>query len=86
MKYICVKCGIDWNDGDEIDGPSHGLCKDCIIDTLTPKYRQKQLKEGYFDCFGKSCGYCQNIDCLYYSLCVEHSLPSNWEIQKHNSL
>lgn len=41
--------------------------------------RDAQLKNGYFDCFGRaSSGYCDQFGCTYYTDCMEMSrvIPS----------
>lgn len=36
--------------------------------------RRKQRLDGYFDCFGRAtAGYCDQVGCTYYKLCMEIS-------------
>ena len=71
MMFQCIKCLMTWGDGQpEVDGYSHGLCASCLKDALTPLYRKRQAREGNFDCFGKSSGFCDQYDCKYRHVCV----------------
>lgn len=71
MMYQCIRCQITWGEGcPERDGYSHGLCPACLKEALTPLYRQRQIREGHFDCFGRSSGYCDQWGCSYRSVCL----------------
>ncbi|GLI35358.1 hypothetical protein DAMNIGENAA_27910 [Desulforhabdus amnigena] len=73
MKFQCIRCQITWGEGNpEIEGYSHGLCKYCLKEALTPLYRNRQTKEGNFDCFGKACGFCDQYTCKYRDLCLSN--------------
>jgi hypothetical protein len=86
MKYQCIKCQVTW--GNEEPGEnyySHGLCLPCLKETITPLYRKRQKAEGYFDCFGKAWGYCDQNDCKYRGLCLfPQSLPSQQPVSTFN--
>ena len=71
MKFKCINCGKEWGRGNpEKDGYSHGVCKKCLKLGLTEIYRKRQVEEGSFDCFAKSSGYCDRLDCKYRELCL----------------
>lgn len=71
MKYQCTKCFGVWGEGNpEIEGYSHGLCANCLIEQLTPLYRKRQGREGNPDCFRKSLGNCLQTWCSYHKLCT----------------
>lgn len=72
MTYQCIKCHATWENGKpDSDGYySHGLCASCLKDALIPLYRKRQAREGNFDCFGKSSGFCDQTDCKYRALCI----------------
>jgi len=72
MKFQCIKCCTVWGNGNpEVEGFSHGLCKVCLRETLTPTIRRKQLREGFFDCFGRASCYCDQIGCKYRNVCLQ---------------
>ncbi len=73
MLYECCKCGKQWivEDNDKNEIPSHGLCFQCMKQSLTPIYRARQKRESNPDCFGKANGYCDQLKCIYYKICVE---------------
>jgi hypothetical protein len=72
MKYQCIRCQTIWGEGEpELDGYSHGLCKPCLKEALTPLYRKRQLQEGTFDCFGRASEYCDQCACKYRSVCLQ---------------
>jgi hypothetical protein len=73
MKNKCIICGHEWGVWleNEVEEFSHGLCKGCVKRELLPKIRNKQLKEGNWDCFGKSKGYCNQELCKYLSVCTK---------------
>ncbi len=72
MIYQCIKCQETWENGKPTsDGYySHGLCAPCLKDALIPLYRKRQAREGNFDCFGKSSGFCDQTNCTYRQLCI----------------
>ncbi len=71
MKFQCIKCLVTWGEGDpEVEGYSHGLCLTCLKETLVPTVRRKQLREGNFDCFGRSGCYCDQHTCKYREVCL----------------
>jgi len=72
MKYVCVNCKKEWREiAPEEEGFSHGLCSSCLKKALIPIYRDRQKKEGNFDCFGTSLGYCDQGACKYRPVCLE---------------
>lgn len=76
MKNQCIRCRGVWGEGDpETEGYSHGLCPDCLRDTLAPLYRKRQLAEGNFDCFAKSSGFCDQVKCKYREVCLKPRPP-----------
>lgn len=78
--FRCIECGEFWYvDGTSVDN-SHGLCPPCAKKILTQLFRKRQLKEGNFDCFGKSQGFCDQSNCLYRELCLSH-FPGPREIE-----
>jgi len=81
MVYQCVKCGKIWGRGRK-DDISHGLCRRCLKECLTPIYRQRQLREKNFDCFGKCSGYCDQLTCKYRELCVDSTGNISIQMQK----
>jgi hypothetical protein len=71
MKFQCIKCQVTWGEGDpEAEGYSHGLCLTCLRETLLPTVRRRQLREGYFDCFGRATCYCDQQQCKYRQVCL----------------
>ncbi len=71
MMYQCFRCKSTWGEGrPEVEGYSHGLCAPCLKEALTPIYRKRQVREGHFDCFGKSAGYCDQYSCKYRDVCL----------------
>lgn len=93
MIYQCINCKCKWaTNGDDVNIEtkeiSHGLCKECLSIRLLHIYRTKQLKEGNFDCYGKSNGYCDQKKCLYRELCMNASfiLKKSKEKEKHCEL
>lgn len=73
MQYACIRCNKRWNNGLEEKDPdgliSHGLCKDCARTLLIPTIRRKQLREGFWDCFGKAERFCDR-NCKYRMVCL----------------
>jgi hypothetical protein len=71
MKFQCIKCQVTWGTGNpEEEGYSHGLCKACLRETLTPTVRRKQIREGNFDCFGRAVCDCDQMACKYRDVCL----------------
>ena len=73
--YICIRCRKTWEveDGDVNPIPSGSLCKPCLKESLTTTYRNRQTREGNFDCFGKASGYCDQSQCKYREICLIES-------------
>ena len=75
MKFNCIKCDNiwgEWLEGEDREFYSSGLCKECAKEVLIPKIRNRQLKEGLWDCFGKAYhGYCDQLFCKYISSCIK---------------
>lgn len=72
MKFKCIHCDVEWGDGDPVkEGFSHGLCKRCLKLGLTETYRKRQKNEGYYDCFARSDGFCDQLNCSYRKICLE---------------
>jgi len=65
MTYICVKCRRTWHDGDPTDDYSGGICDECITEYV----RQRQLKNGFNDCFKRATEECSHDNCTYWDLC-----------------
>jgi hypothetical protein len=36
-----------------------------------PTIRRKQLREGFFDCFGRASCYCDQSGCKYRNVCLQ---------------
>jgi hypothetical protein len=73
MMYECVRCRGRWGEFDKNNDDgflSHGLCKDCLRDSLTLLYRKRQRKEGNPDCFAKASDYCDQFACCYRYVCL----------------
>lgn len=71
MTYQCINCKNFWvTNNESTKDISHGLCKNCARERLAPIYRNKQLLEGNFDCFGRANGYCDQMFCKYKELCL----------------
>ena len=71
MKFQCIKCKCEWGQGNpDLEGYSHGLCRDCLKEGVIPIYRRRQLQEGNWDCFGKAADYCDQCECKYRQLCI----------------
>jgi hypothetical protein len=60
---------------------SHGSCKLCIRERLIEVSRRRQIKEGYYPCFGTAVdGHCsEQGKCKYYNSCV----TTQEEIEDH---
>jgi hypothetical protein len=71
MVTQCISCKCTWGEFDEDDSiMSHGLCKKCVKKRLEKTIRNNQIKEGNFDCFGKSKNYCDQHNCKYREICL----------------
>ena len=74
IKVKCIKCGTEWDKEASIpyeqDEYTGGLCDACFRNTLAPLIRERQRREGSFDCFGKAKGFCDQRECKYYAWCV----------------
>ena len=71
MTYQCIACKKNWITNDLVtEDISHGFCKECVRERLAPIYQKKQLDEGHFDCFARSMGYCDQINCKYRPICI----------------
>ncbi|OEU52794.1 MAG: hypothetical protein BA872_02415 [Desulfobacterales bacterium C00003060] len=74
LRVKCMKCGIEWEKETSISwGPediTSSLCDDCFMEVISPVIHKKQLKEGNFDCFGKSGNYCDQLQCKYRQWCI----------------
>lgn len=76
LTYQCINCMVTWDveEGNCDDGfLSHGLCLDCLRLALTPLYRRHQLRDGHFDCFGKSGTFCDQENCKYKEICLREN-------------
>lgn len=72
MKFRCLKCKTTWGTGNpKEEGYSDGFCKPCARKQLLHLLRKKQREQGNFDCFGKSKGFCDQINCTYRIFCVD---------------
>ena len=65
MDYVCIKCGAKWEDHHPAEGPSGGLCLDCLIAYV----RGKQRFHGYEECFKTKGCFCPKKECTYFELC-----------------
>jgi hypothetical protein len=76
MTYQCINCRTTWethhHNADNLI--SHGLCGKCLKEALKPLYRKRQRREGHFDCFGKAECYCDQLKCMYRTVCLEQSI------------
>lgn len=68
MDYVCIKCRKKWTDGDESNHPSGALCTKCTTEYI----RDKQIKEGNKDCFGRATEYCTE-KCKWKRYCLTYS-------------
>jgi hypothetical protein len=67
VEYICIKCRRTWSEGKDAEGPSGGLCDQCITEYI----RKKQRKEGHKDCFRRATEECSE-DCKYKTECLKY--------------
>jgi len=65
MDYVCIKCRKTWRRGDESSHRSGALCDECTIEYV----RDKQIKEGNRDCFGRAVDHCTE-DCKWKRYCL----------------
>ena len=74
IRVKCIKCGEEWEKDAIIpwgpDDYSSSFCNTCFKEVISRVIHRKQLKEGNFDCFGKSSGYCDQFACKYRELCL----------------
>ena len=50
-----------------------GICSACLRINRGDFFRQRQRKEGHFDCFGSATnGYCDQFSCKYRTACISH--------------
>lgn len=75
MLYRCIVCKSTWGKGDPSEGYSDGLCEEHQMVLLVKLYRERQLKEGNFDCAGRSNGFCDQSDCKCRSICLHPQRP-----------
>lgn len=74
----CISCNLVWDkdtgtireDVDYDQHISHGLCSKCLRERCLELFRSRQRKEGNFDCFGRSNGYCDQVNCKYRNVCL----------------
>lgn len=72
LKYQCINCKTTWGNLDSEDPiMSHGVCFNCLKIKLTPIYRNRQLREGNPDCFGRAINYCDQQTCCYRETCLK---------------
>jgi len=74
MKTHCIRCSTSWDDGVEdttlVGFQSLGLCPDCFKQTIIEARRDRQLREGNFDCYG-GCKDCWNqLLSLFRNECI----------------
>jgi hypothetical protein len=55
----------------EIRRMAKGLGINSFGKTKTVLIREIQRREGYFDCFGTAVNDCDQLECLFRSLCLE---------------
>lgn len=73
MIYECINCGKQWgcvDDTDEFKYNTSGLCKICFKNRIVYKIRQKQIYEGFTDCFCSGKATCCHFDCCYRLACL----------------
>ena len=81
LRVKCIKCGREWEKDSSIDwGPediSSSFCNSCYVEIATPLIHRRQLREGYFDCFGKADIFCDQDKCKYRPQCLNEgcSMP-----------
>jgi len=77
LKVRCMKCGKEWKKETEKDWSpddfTSSLCNPCFREVVAPTIRRKQLKEGNFDCFGRTTDYCDQLECKYRTFCLRLS-------------
>lgn len=73
------KSHIKLNNVQNVD-TTHGMFSECMeiaknfSDIVVEEIRKKQRLETNYDCFAKAyLGYCNQISCAYYNLCMEMS-------------
>lgn len=72
MKYQCLKCSIQWEDGifeEDQQDLSHGFCLRCIRELLKPFYIKKQIKLGIEPCYASNKP-CFDENCVYRETCI----------------
>jgi hypothetical protein len=75
MKFACIRCPETWGEGNpEAEGYSHGLCLNCLRETLTPTVRRRQLREGFHDCFARATEKCARAGCKYWEVCCSGTM------------
>lgn len=68
MDYVCIKCGARWTNEVAAEGPSGGLCDECLVNYV----RGKQRSRGYDECFRAKGCFCPKKECTYFKLCNEN--------------
>jgi hypothetical protein len=74
LRVKCMKCDKEWHKESSVSwGPedfTSSLCDICFKEVISPVIHKKQLKEGNFDCFGKTMDYCDQLECKYREWCL----------------
>lgn len=70
MKICCIQCGEVYGEKESPifgkDEETSGLCRGCRADI----FKEKQRRQGNYDCFGSAIGDCDQAMCRYRGLCV----------------
>jgi hypothetical protein len=75
LAVVCINCNKTWEKDSLIawgpDDYSGSLCSFCFLEVISPIIRRRQLREGDFECFGKTGGSCNQDDCKYRRWCLD---------------
>jgi hypothetical protein len=62
LAVVCINCNKTWEKDSVIawgpDDYTGSLCDSCFVKVISPLIHRKQLKEGNFECFGKTRDFC----------------------------
>ena len=80
MTYICIKCRKIWVSGDHTREYSGGLCEECT----TGYIRERQVCQGFHDCYRRAVEVCSRDECSYWLLCNKSLVEGEESVVKEH--